>query len=63
MTQHCVEWNDTISYIYISVCSFPELVAHSNAIFDLAWLPGGTKLVGFTMYYQVTYKIIYCRMP
>ena len=48
MTQYCVEWNDTISYVYTSVCSFLELVAHSNAIFDLAWLPGGTKLVGFT---------------
>ena len=38
-----------------SVCSrvtlhtlISELHAHSNAIFDLAWVPGGTKLVRST---------------
>ena len=42
---HCVPI--IIKCAHITVCSFSELVAHSNAIFDLAWLPGGTKLVGF----------------
>ena len=37
-----------------------ELHAHSNAIFDLAWVPGGTKLVSSTSdRKRVVVRIVY----
>ena len=35
-----------------------ELAAHKNAIFDVAWLPGGTKLVYIMLYMPVSHLII-----